>query len=206
MGRIVVLVLLWLIQAVFVVVLVNAEWIQDQLSRERQLVSVYLGQRVEGLLADSTEQTYDGWFVRTGAVKAGYEKLLPDPAIPKHGMENLAPWWFSWLEERLDAFWWVIYQSLYRSQLILHWLPLIAFFVACALIEGLAQRALKRSTFAYASADKHVFAKRALVLLSMSPLMYFVLPFYVHPSVVPIWGAAVVFATTVLIANAQHHV
>ncbi len=57
-------------------------------------------------------------------------------------MENLAPWWFSWLEERLDAFWWVIYQSLYRSQLILHWLPLIAFFVACALIEGLAQRAL----------------------------------------------------------------
>jgi hypothetical protein len=206
MGRIVVLVLLWLIQAVFVVVLVNAEWIQDQLSRERQLVSVYLGQRVEGLLSDSTEQTYDGWFVRTGAVKAGYEKLLPDPAIPKHGMENLAPWWFSWLEERLDAFWWVIYQSLYRSQLILHWLPLIAFFVACALIEGLAQRALKRSTFAYASADKHVFAKRALVLLSMSPLMYFVLPFYVHPSVVPIWGAAVVFATTVLIANAQHHV
>jgi hypothetical protein len=206
MGRIVVLVLLWLIQAVFVVVLVNAEWIQNQLSRERELVKVYLGQGVEGILSDSTEQTYDGWFVRTGAVKACYEKLLPDPAIPKHGMENLAPWWFKWLEERLDAFWWVIYQSLYRSQLILHWLPLIALFVACALIEGLAQRALKRSTFAYASADKHVFAKRGLVLLAMSPLMYFVLPFYVHPSVVPIWGAAVVFATTVLIANAQHHV
>lgn len=204
MGRIVLFAVLWLIQAVFVVVLVNAEWIQSQLSRERELVKVYLGQTIESVLSEGTEKNYDAWFVRTGAVKAGYEKLLPDPRIPKHGMENLAPWWFDWLEKRLDAFWWVIYQSLYRSQLILHWLPLIAFFAACALIEGLAQRALKRSTFAYASADKHVFAKRVLVLLLMSPLVYFVLPFYVHPSVVPIWGAAVVFATTVLIANAQH--
>lgn len=206
MGRAILILLLWLVQACVVVALFSGEWIEGEMRSERALVQGQMGEAAELQLAVEAQARYQRWFVRPGAVAVGYERLLPDPSVPKRGMEGLAPWWFEWLEKRLDAFWWLIFQLVYRLHLLLHWVPIIALFVAGSMVEGFTRRAVKRSTFAYASADRHVLAKRSLVILGVFVLVYLLLPWKVNPLIVPLWGAALAATTALLIANTQHHV
>lgn len=206
MSRTLILVLLWLVQATFVAVLVNAEWLEKQMAQERSLVSQYMGESTESALATGSDGVYAQLFVDSGAVQWGYAKLLPDPTQPKYGMDGLAPWWFTWLQHRLDAFWWMVYQCTYRLKLTAHWLPYFAVLIACAGIDGLTQRQVKRAEFAYASSDRYILAKRSLLLLIAAPFLYSCVPVLIHPLVVPVWGMCVAAAVSLLLGNAQHQI
>lgn len=206
MTRAFALLVLWLLQAALVVLLVNAEWIGEQAHLERASVARQFGQSRYAQLETRARAIYAEWFIDTGIHAKSYARLLPDSTRPQHGMEGLAPWFFEWLKHRLDAFWWLVFQGICRVQVLREWLTLLLVVGGVAALDGLIQRQIKRSRHALASADRYLFARRALLCLLFAPLLYLSLPIAITPYVVPVWGTCLAITLTLLTAHAQHRI
>ncbi len=204
MVRLLVLLLLWVVQAAFVILLVNAPWLEQQATHEQTRVEGHFGSARYERVAKRAVANYRSWFVESGIVAASYERLLPEPNRPQHGMEGLAPWFFGWLRHRLDAFWWLVYQAMHRAQLIREWSPILGTLIAAAGTDGLVQRQIKRCQHGRASSDRYTLARRALFLLGSAPALYLSLPVSVSPIAVPIWGSLLALCLLVFMASAQH--
>lgn len=206
MTRALVLLVLWLLQAALVVLLINADWISTQVQQEQRSVAQQFGNARHATLEARSQEIYAKWFVASGIQKASYTRLLPDHSQPQHGMEGLAPWFFVWLEHRLDAFWRLVFQGIHRVQILCEWLSLLLLIIAAAVIDGVIQRRIRRSRHEPASADRYLIARRALLCLIIAPLLYLSFPIAVTPFVVPIWGGCIAFALMLMTAHAQHRV
>jgi Domain of unknown function (DUF4400) len=204
--RIVALMLLWLIQAILMVLLVNAQWVEKQTREERASIERQFGERRSNQLESHARATYDRLFVETGMRESSYARLLPDPTLPKHGMEGLAPWFFEWLHHRLDAFWALVYQATWRLYLINEWRWVLGAILAAAAFDGMIQRRIKQINHALASADKYAMVRFILLLLLIAPLAYLSAPLAVTPLAVPVWGATLSFAMMLVASHAQHRV
>lgn len=206
MTRALVLLVLWLLQAALVVLLVNAEWVSAQVQREQQSLAQQFGNARRAALEARSQEIYAKWFVESGFQRASYSRLLPDHSQPQHGMEGLAPWFFDWLEQRLDAFWRLMFQGINRMQILREWLSLLLLVTAAAVIDGVIQRRIRRSRHELASADRYLVARRALLCLIIAPLLYLSFPIAVTPFVVPIWGGCLAFVLMLITAYAQQRV
>src|SRR5688572_4153992 len=120
MLRVLLLLLLWLLQAVFVLLLIDAGWVERQVKAEQAVATAHLGAARYEQLHVEAQRIYRHWFVESGAIETSYTKVLPDARRSKRDM-NLAPWFFTWLEHRLDALWWLIYQAVHRLQIMHFW-------------------------------------------------------------------------------------
>lgn len=206
MTRAFVMLVLWLLQAALIVLLVNAEWVGKQAQLEHVSVARQFGQSRYAQLETRARATYAEWFIDTRIQQQSYSRLLPDATRLQHGMEGLAPWFFEWLKHRLDAFWSLVFQGISRVQVLREWLPILLVIGGVAVLDGLVQRQIKRSCHALASADRYLFARRALLCLLFSPLLYLSLPIAITPYVVPVWGACLAITLTLLTAHAQHRI
>lgn len=206
MARLLALLLLWLMQAGLVVLLVNAEWVSKQAQLEQTSVARQFGQSRYAHLERNARSIYDAWFIETGIQAQSYAQLLPDPVQPQNGMEGLAPWFFEWLKHRLNAFWWLVFQGICRVLVLREWLSLLLLVGAVAALDGLIQRQIKRSRHALASADRYLFARRALLCLLFAPFLYLSFPMAITPYVVPIWGAGLAIVVALLTTHAQHRI
>lgn len=203
MARVLVLLILVLFQGAVIVLLVNAPWVERQCREEQQRVEAYLGNATEDRIGARTRAFYSRWMVDTGVMRRSYDQLLPNRAADAGRLE-IAPWFFDWIERRLDALWWLAFLAIYRAQALLEWLPYVSVMTAVATVDGLLQRQIRRVSAGYASADRYTFARRALVIICVAPAFYLILPFGVHPSIVPIWGGLLALTFAVFSANAQH--
>jgi hypothetical protein len=206
MARVFALLLLWLMQTGLVVLLVNAEWVSEQARLEQTSVARQFGQSRYAHLERNARSIYDAWFIETGIQAQSYARLLPDPTQPQRGMEGLAPWFFEWLKRRLNAFWWLVFQGICRVLVLREWLSMLLLVGAVAALDGLIQRQIKRSRHALASADRYLFARRALLCLLFAPFVYLSLPMAITPSAVPIWGACLAIVVALLTTHAQHRI
>lgn len=206
MLRVFGLIVLWMIQAALVILLVNAQWVEDQAHAERLSIARQVGETRYAALEGRARGLYERWFVATHVREQSYARLLPDPTRPKDGMEGLAPWFFEWLERRLDAFWALAFQAICRLQVFREWILIIGVTLAAATFDGLVQRRIKRANHALASADKYVVARNALLLTLLAPLLYLSAPLTVSPLVVPLWGASLSVALMLLASHAQHRI
>lgn len=204
MPRILLLALLWLLQAGLVVLLVSADWIDAQASRERQQVAQEFGQVRYTYITQYAQQLNETWFVQSGLKSASYVRLLPDASQRQPGMENLAPWFFEWLRRRLDAFWTLVLQVIYRMLVLREWRSIVLLTVMAALVDGLVQRQLTRARREHASADRYLFARRALAVLLFAPFVYLTAPLALSPSLVPLWAILFALSLMLLAAHAQH--
>jgi len=200
------LLLIWIVQATVIVLLVNAEWVQQQSVVEKERIARDVGEQRSASMMRRAQALYEGWFTETGIRQQTYRRLLPDPSQPRSGVEGLAPWFFEWLKCRLDAFWALVFLGLCRAHLLLEWVPLLTASGAAAIIDGLVQRRIKRFNHALASADKYLMAKWGLTALLFVPLVYLSSPIAVTPLVVPAWGACLSLTCMLLVANAQHRI
>jgi hypothetical protein len=121
-------------------------------------------------------------------------------------METLAPWFFVWLKKRIDVLWWLVYQGIFRVQLIRAWFPYIGCLASAAMVEGFVQRAVKRANVASESGDRYAVAQGGLLVLIFAPLLYLSAPLAVTPQCVPVWGGMLVAGIAVLTANVQQQV
>ena len=206
MLRLLALFVLWMIQAVLVILLVNAQWVEDQARAERLSIARQFGEARYADLERRAKRSYNRWFVSTHIQKQSYALLLPDPIHPKDGMLGLAPWFFQWLEHRLDAFWVLAFQAICRLQVFREWLVITGVALAAAAFDGIMQRRIKRTNHALASADKYVVARSALLLMLIAPLLYLSAPFAISPFIVPLWGAMLSVTLMLLASHAQHRI
>jgi hypothetical protein len=206
MARVLALLVVWVLQGSLIVLLVNAEWLEHQSTLEQARIEEYLGAIRHEHIKERAWALYRSYVIDTGAVARSYERLLPDRTAPQHGMEELAPWFFEWLKHRLDAFWWLVFQAIYRVQVLVEWLPYWGVVVFVAAADGWFQRQVKRASAGYASADRYTLARGALLILGFLPFIYLSLPVSIPPVLVPVWGILFCAASAVFIANAQHEV
>lgn len=204
--KILITVVLWFLQTTLVVLLVNAEWLERQGLREQASAQAYLGPVLHERVRARAMSIYRDWLVDTRVVSTSYERLLPARGVEQYGMEGLAPWFFAWLEDRLDALWWLAFHAIYRVQTLWEWLPVIGSFVAVSAIDGIASRRIKRSSNGYASADRYALSRRVLFLLLFAPLLYLFLPISIAPVAIPVWGAALAVALAMFTANLQQQI
>lgn len=206
MARLLALLLLWIGQATLIVLLVNAEWMQQQSTVEQQRIARHMGVQRSAAMIERAQTRYRDWFSATGIREQTYRRLLPDPSLPRTGVEGLAPWFFEWLKRRLDAFWALVFLGICRAHLFVEWAPLLMAAGAAAIIDGVVQRRIKRFNHALASADKYVLAKCALMVLTFVPLLYLSAPIAITPLIVPGWGACLALTCMLLASHAQHRI
>ena len=204
MPRVLLLLCLWALQACLIGLLVDAEWVERQLDAERSLVQTQFGAARSALVTERARNAYRDWFVSNGIVQASYARLLPDPSIPARRMLGLAPWFFRWLEHRLNAFWWLVFEALCRLQLIRAWAAPITVLALAACIDGLVRRQIHRVDHGFASGDRYLIARRVLLVLAIAPAIYLSAPITIAPVAVPLWGALVALLLSQLTANTQH--
>jgi hypothetical protein len=206
MLRILVLLVLWGLQMALVLLLIDAGWVERQVKAEQAATAAYLGTVRYRQLHQDAERVYRRWFVESGAIEKSYTRLLPDALAPKQATAGLAPWFFTWLEHRLDALWWLIYQAAHRLQLISFWGFYVLALLATGIIDGIVRWQIKRAVHEPPSGDRYIVGCRAGLLLFIAPLLYLSLPFELHPIVVPLWGCLLALSFILLAANLQHQV
>jgi hypothetical protein len=206
MARFLLLLCIWTLQAGLIGLLVDADWVERQMNAERALVQRQFGAEEAALITERVRSAYREWFVANGLVQSSYARLLPDPRIPARGMEGLAPWFFQWLERRINAFWWLMFEALCRMQLLRAWSAYLAVLALAACIDGLVHRQIHRVDHGYASGDRYLIARRALLVLAIAPAIYLSAPITIPPVAVPLWGVMFALCLSQLAAHTQHRV
>jgi hypothetical protein len=194
----------WIAQVALALIFVDASWIQGQIAAEQDRIVIHLGADRAGRLQSEARAIFDEAFMTTGIVGRSYAMLLPNPAVPKQGMDNVAPWFFSWVETRLDVVWWVAFQLILRALLLREWLTLVIVGVTVAMLDGHIQQRIKRGNSELASADLYLIARQAALLSVVFPAFYVVLPATAPPWLVPAWGLYSAITCRWLLAHAQH--
>lgn len=98
----------------------------------------------------------------------------------------------------------IIFQSIYRAQTVLFWIPLFVPFLVAFLIEGLTVRKLKQFTFGWASANTFHLMKRAIIgVIPVLIVLYFSFPLSI-PVIMPLFILIFLgISTNILISNMQ---
>ena len=206
MARALLLLLLWIIQVAAVAVFASSTWLQEQIVQEKKSVQAFLGEDTARLISVKADDRFRQTFVDTEVVRHVHRFLIPDESVPKHGTEGLAPWFFEWLSDSLQTFWFVVYQAIYRLLLFSEWLPYLGILILAAGIDGLVERKIRKKNRGYANPVRYRAGIRLLIVFSIVPLLYLTLPISVTPLLVPLWifGAAAVLM--LVTANAQHRI
>lgn len=97
----------------------------------------------------------------------------------------------------------VFYLLCLRLAIVITWLPYIAPFLAATVVHGFAYRKVKQTTIGVHSPVTFSLAGHGLITLILLPVVYFVVPFPLPPSVLTIWTVLVSFPMILAIRNVQ---
>lgn len=190
---------------VVVLVFVQGEVLEEAMEQENQYVLEYLGEETSNKIQQQTE----AWYI-TNIKDSGVEKAVYDYFIPKKntdtGLEKMSPWLFSWMEDRLDTFWWAVYQVVYKLGLFFAWLPYMVPIFIGSLVDGFVVRQKKKYRNGYSSPLRYDYALFAMYALLFIPLLYITTPIAVHPLWVPIWGLCICTSNIILTSNIQQRI
>jgi hypothetical protein len=191
-----------------VAAVVSADWIEEQIWRERELVRSTIGEATESSLHETSTASVAALFDATGVRETTHRLVALASVRRPHpvGLDDLGQPVVYWGASRLDVFWNVLYQSAYRLALLSHWLPYCITLLAPSAIDGLMQRKITQRTFGYASPVRYNTAVHLLsVALFVIPI-YLFLPLAVTPVIVPLWAAAVALVILLVAANLQKRI
>jgi hypothetical protein len=198
--------LAWLLQLGLVLLLVDAGWMKGQLRIEQGELAIHLGEQRAHELQREASEVFARCFIETGIVHRSYELLLPDPQVPKQGMEAIAPWFFKWLQHRIEVAWLLTFQVILRAMQLREWLIALTVVIAAASIDGYAQCQIKRWDNALASADRYLLARTMVLTAIALPSFYVLSPVAISLIIIPAWGTYVAAAGMLLLAHAQHRI
>ena len=98
----------------------------------------------------------------------------------------------NWIEGRLNAWMYLLFQFLERVHLLVLWLPSSSLVFFACLYSGIALRMIKQGNFAFSSPAAHRSGIRSIIfIVAMLPL-YFLFPApitpYLYPCLNIVWG------------------
>jgi hypothetical protein len=83
------------------------------------------------------------------------------------------------------------------------WFVILCPVVIAAVVDGLAQRAIKRAEFGAMRPAAYSLTSMLVVPMALAPLVYLFLPIPVSPLISPIWTAIIVLPLSLMVSNMQ---
>jgi hypothetical protein len=205
MTRFFLILLVWLMEVAVIILFLGEDMIESQIEKEQVYIQAYLGDETSRHLKEST----DAWY-RRAILDPGIERVVYNYFIPAKetgsGLEEMSPWLFTWMEGRLDAFWWAVYQFVFKMKLFGYWLPFIFPLLLAAMVDGWVTREKKKGEGGYSSPLRYDFSIYMVGILSFTPIIYFTTPMAIHPLWVPIWAGILCSIIILLGANTQQRI
>lgn len=200
---------IWLVEILFVTALVSDEWLRSVQRSEDAMIVSYLGATKDREIRRETQDWFDRLFVRTGIQDSVWHYFIPTETerqgsmgFEDVGRDNLFPF----MAERLRVLWDSVYQMLRRFLLIIAWWPYLLAAVLPFSIDGMVQRRIKQSNFAYSSPLVHRYSLYAILGMIYILLLSLTLPFPIPPQVIPLALTVCAVAMNVHLANTQKRV
>jgi hypothetical protein len=204
MSRVIIILVIGFFLGISLILVANAMWVKKQLDDERAFVGTYLGEKTGNYIDEKTDEIFTRWFVQTRAVEHTYDFLLFNRSYLKRVVRSIAPAVLRWIQQRLEAFWWLVYQSLYRLILAAQWAPYLLPIIFACIVDGYYQRKIYKSEMAYANTVHYHVAWNIITFLLLAPIVYVAIPVSIHPLFVPAWGIIMAGATYLLFSSLQH--
>jgi hypothetical protein len=201
--------MIWLVEILFVTALVSDEWLRSVQRSEDAMIVSYLGATKDREIRRDAQDWFDTLFVRTGIQDSVWHYFIPTEAerqgsmgFEEVGRDNLFPF----IAERLHVLWDSLYQMLRRFLLIIAWWPFLLAAVLPFAVDGMVQRKIKQSNFAYSSPLVHRYSAYAILGTIYLLLVGLTLPIPIPPQTVPIAWSAIALAMKVYLAHTQKRV
>ena len=109
----------------------------------------------------------------------------------------------SWYKKRIDVFWTVIWQVLFRLFSSLIWLPCIFLFAIPLMIDASLQREIRKYAFAYASPLINQQANKLIKVIFLLIFSLPIIPLPIPPILMPIIFGFLSISLWFLVANMQ---
>lgn len=199
--------IIWLLQIVLVGAIVPNNWLEKQITSERQMTADWLGRNTLIELVEKADSSFASLFEETGIVAASYA-IIPsrDEKERSVGLENLGGSIWPYVESRIQVMWITIYQGVQRMTMIQLWIPYMLPLFIPAFIHGMCVREVKKVSYGYASPVVYHAALQMMMILIFLPLFYISLPLSIHPSAVLFWGVSLSICFVFLSSNIQKQV
>jgi len=201
--------LIWLVEILFVTALVSDEWLRSVQRTEDTMIASFLGTTKDNEIRREASQWFDTLFVRTGIRESVWHYFIPTEAerqgsmgFEAVGRDDLFPF----IAGRLRVLWDSVYQMLRRFLLIIAWWPFLVAAVLPSAVDGMVQRRIGQSNFAYSSPLAHRYSLYAILGTAYVLLLGLTLPFPIPPQAVPAACAVIALAVNVYLAQTQKRV
>lgn len=96
-----------------------------------------------------------------------------------------------------------MFVALLRLFIFAVWFVILCPVVIAAVIDGLAQRAIKRAEFGAMRPAAYSMTSMLVIPMALAPLLYLFLPVPVSPLVSPVWTALMVLPLSAMVSNMQ---
>ena len=171
--------------------------VEKQINREYAGTVQLMGKQNAARIYATANRWFIDTMVKSGAFDASYHMFVPQGERDMKGQHALSDG-IGWFEQRLNAFWAVIFRSYQRWALFLAWLPYALLILVPSAIDGWVQRQIKKETFGYTSPLRYAVAFYTMVALLVSPILYFLLPVAITPLFAPIWAVVMIAVASVV--------
>jgi hypothetical protein len=153
-------------------------WVANEIDAEIKSSEKWVGYKSSEILKNNSIELYREIIIESGVQKT----IKATTSSIEKSNSDLINKMNSVLKDIGDVTLLIIYQSIYRSQVILFWIPLFIPVLIALIVDGLALRKVKQHTFGWASAN--VFHLMKLSLVGIIP---FILTLYVSfPIEIPV--------------------
>ncbi len=146
-----------MLEIIAIGVLVPGDWTGRVISKEKQMIQNQLGAQTSYWIGKTSHRWYQSWIVDTQMEQSVRDFLIPTEKqrLRSKGMENMGGFWFVWVEDRIQAFFDVLYQVFTRFALMMVWLPFALILMLPALWDGLMTWKIKKTFEPYHSPLQH---------------------------------------------------
>jgi len=203
-------VMIWVfvIELLTIVLLIPGNWTDKIIKKESVLIEQNLGTQTNEWIQNEASKWYQSSIIESGVYDAMYDYLIPTEEQKNRstGLENMGKVWFKWVKQRLDAFFYVVYQFYTRFALFLIWMPYICILLIPAIYDGFMSWQVKRTNFDYVSPILHRYGTRGLLYVIGTLLIAFFSPIVLNPIIIPISMMVCCMLIGVVLSNFQKRI
>lgn len=176
-----------MLEIIIISVLVPGDWTGRVINKEKQMIQNQLGAEISHWIGQTSHHWYRSWIVDTQMEQSMRDFFIPteEQRLRSKGMESMGGFWFVWVEDRIQAFFDVLYQVLTRFALLMVWLPFVLILLLPALWDGLMTWNIKKTTFDFSSPIIHRYSMLALSTGGILLVMGLFAPLAIPPGVLP---------------------
>jgi len=192
------------IEIVAIFLLATPQSAQQAREAEYRSAVRILGQERANEARQFATEKFAEHFVQTGLVKNVQATLVPEEeAKARANLQHFMTDTFTWVQQRLDGLWAMIYSAYQRSYIMVFVMMFSIPMIVPALIDGLLERKIAIGSYEVATAVFFHGAKKVLTVMLIMPLFVILLPFSVGAEVWFLWVFALPMAIWMTSKNVQ---